>query len=155
MKNEDKENLRKKLQFYIDSQFTRKEAAEDMKTTHEQITVLMSRFNLKPDFRHVMTKRAEKKVIDEYEKNPLSIKEMRLKLSLTDTIVRKIYNRHGLKKIRDRNNSKLLVLTAKDFNEILVELKTTRMSLAKIAERHNVSRQRIYQIQVKNNIKRF
>ena len=33
MKNEDKENLRKKLQFYIDSQFTRKEAAEDMKTT--------------------------------------------------------------------------------------------------------------------------
>lgn len=155
MRNEDKENLRKKLQFYIDSQFTRKEAAEDMKTTPERITALMSRFNLKPDFRHVMTARAEKKIIAEYGKNPLSIKEMRLKFGLTDTIVRKIYNRHGLKKIRDRKATKLLVLTDMDFTEILTELKTTRMSLAKIAQRHNVSRQRIYQIQVKNNIKRF
>ncbi len=155
MKNEYNEILRERLQFYIDSQFTRKEAAEDMKTTPEHITALMNRFNLKADFRHVMTARAEKKVIAEYAKNPLSIKEICLKFSLTDTIVRKIYNRHGLKKIRDKKAAKLLVLTDNDFNEILTELRTTRMSLAKIAERHNVSRQRIYQIQVKNNIKRF
>lgn len=149
--------LKEKLQYFINNDFTRNEIAHVMNITPEMVLVLAAKFRIKTDFRHVMLRRAEKEVPLEYEKQAVSISEMSAKLNIPPSTVRKIYTKYGLKKIRKQQKFrkyKNQVLTEETFDSLVYELKTSQKSLAELARQYGVSRQRVHQIKKKHNITR-
>ncbi len=149
--------LKEKLQYCIDNDFTRNEIAQIMNITPEKVSVLASKVGIKTDFRHVLLRRAEKEVPVEYEKQAVSISEMSAKLNIPSSTVRKIYTKYGLKKIRKQqkfHKYKFQVLTEETFDTLLYELKNSQKSLAELARQYGISRQRVHQIKKKHNITR-
>jgi DNA-directed RNA polymerase sigma subunit (sigma70/sigma32) len=147
--------LKEKLQYCLDKDFTRNEIARIMNITPAEVSNLATKFKIKTDFRHVFLRRAEKEVPEEYEKQATSISEMTVKLNLPSSTVRKIYNQYGLKKIRKQqkfHRYKNQILTEESFNALIFELKSTQKSLAELARQYRVSRQRVHQIKKKHNI---
>lgn len=141
------------LYLLIVKNFTRQEISSNLKIKPETVTRLIKLYNINIDFREIRKTKNEQQIIKMYEKEPLSIGDMCRKVNLSYSIVHKVYTKNNFQKAKPKKKH-LIVLTEESYNSILTDLIYSNLSLAKIADKHNVSRQRIYQIQKSNNIKR-
>lgn len=133
--------------------FTRRKIAERLKIKPEKVTWFINHYKIDVDFREVRKNQNESMIIESYLKEPLSIGDMCRKTNLSYSVVHKIYLKNNLQKVKPKEKH-LLVLSQKQYESIINDLVNTDLPLSKIAEKNNVSRQRIHQIQKTNSIQR-
>ena len=74
-------------------------------------------------------------------------------MNVSYSVINRIYGENNLKKIKS-SAKHFLVLSENDFYSIINDLQYTKLSLQQIADKYNVSRQRIFQIKKNNHVKR-
>lgn len=136
----------------LENQITINELAEKMNCSTYKVSNIASELKIKTYFRKIRQEQREKKIIEEYKKEPLNIKQMSKKLKISYSIVMKVYQNNNIKYYRKENLYQKL--NKNKHEEIIRLLKETDMSLSEIARKYNVSKQWIFTIKKKNNIKR-
>lgn len=136
----------------LENQITINELAEKMNCSTYKVSNIASELKIKTNFRKIRQEQREKKIIEEYKKEPLNIKQMSKKLKISYSIVMKVYQNNNIKYYRKENLYQKL--NKNKHEEIIRLLKETDMSLSEIARKYNVSKQWIFTIKKKNNIKR-
>lgn len=136
----------------LENQITINELAEKMNCSTYKVSNIASDLKIKTNFRKIRQEQREKKIIEEYKKEPLNIKQMSKKLKISYSIVMKVYQNNNIKYHRKENLYQKL--NKNKHEEIVRLLKETDMSLSEIARKYNVSKQWIFTIKKKNNIKR-
>lgn len=149
-KQRDDKNIRLLISL-CSGNFTRAEIAEKLNITEEKVSRLVKKYKIPSNFRAAIFNQREGFILKEYRKQPVSCKELSRKYHISENFVRNIYKKHHLKNIRT-NTRTFLVLDKIKYFQLLYELKNTDMSLSKLGEKYHISRQRVYQIQKKNNI---
>lgn len=142
------------LNAFVNKNFTRTEIAEATNLSPKKISYLCNKYKIDKSFRTIKKQVMDDRVITEYNNNAISITEMAKKMNLSYSCIKYIYKRNGLKNIHGIRNKKYTKLDEEKYQAILYELKNTNVSLEKIAKKYNITRQRIYQIQKTNKIKR-
>lgn len=135
-----------------DENYTKKEVAEKMNISEERVYSLAKKNGLHPNFRKKQSLSKENKIIISYMDAPCSIKTMSQRVGISESLVRRVYKEKGFKSIFSHYNTKKAVLSERQYKDLLSDLKTTEDSLGKLSEKYKISRQRIFQIQKKENI---
>lgn len=158
----DKNKLRKQrddyyrniLNIFVIKNFTRKEIAEATNLSPKKISYLCNKYKITKSFREIKKQVLDDKIIKEYKNKAVSISEMAKKLNMSYSCVKYVYRRNGLENVHSTRYKKFEKLDEEKYQNILYELKNTKLSLEKIGNKYNISRQRVYQIQKANKIKR-
>lgn len=150
-KSRDSKNLLLLKQLCSEN-YTKQEVAEKLNLTEERVYFLTKKYNLQPHFREKIYLVRKDKIISEYKNKPCSIKEMSAKLKLPVQFVRDVYKENKLKNIIPHYTNKMSVLSEAQYLDLLEDLKNTKLSLQKLSDKYKISRQRIHQIQKKENI---
>lgn len=134
--------------------YTKDEVAEKMNLSEERVYALVKKNKLEPHFREKLFLHRKNKIINEYKKEPCSIKVMSQKLKLSENFIRKVYKENRFVCIVPHYINKMSVLTEEMYKQLLIDLRNTNLSLSKLSDKYKVSRQRIHQIQKKEKIQR-
>ncbi|MBO4858805.1 MAG: hypothetical protein J5527_09845 [Treponema sp.] len=145
---------KKQLTEMVARKCTRKEMAEILKIKEKSVNQVLKRYGIKADFRNLARKKTEEMVKKAYMQKPVSINEMSKQLKLSYKSVKTVYEKYNLENLKYSRYYNLKKLDINDYKNIVKELKETTMSLAKIAEKYGITRQRVHQIQKRFNIKR-
>lgn len=149
------EKLKEQITELCKKKYTRQEISSKLNISINQMNFIIKKYSIKHDFRGVHQKRLEEKILEEYKKNKLPIKDMCIKFNVTDAKVRRIFNKYNLQKIRRNPKRKFLILTEEKYKELIHDLRTTDKSYAFLSQKYGISRQRIGQIKKKNEIIRI
>ena len=128
--------------------------SEKMNLSEERVYALVKKNKLEPHFREKLFLHRKNKIINEYKKEPCSIKVMSQKLKLSENFIRKVYKENRFVCIVPHYINKMSVLTEEMYKQLLIDLRNTNLSLSKLSDKYKVSRQRIHQIQKKEKIQR-
>lgn len=145
---------KKQLSEMIDRKCTRKEMAEILHVKEKSVNQVLKRYGITADFKKLTRKKTEEIIKNAYLQKPVSINEMSKQLKLSYKSVKTVYDKYNLENLRYSKYYNLKKLDIQDYKNIVKELKETKVSLAKIADKYGISRQRVHQIQKRFKIKR-
>jgi len=134
-----------------EKKMTRQQIADILHIKPTKVTMLMKKHEIIVNFKQKKKEMNETAIIETYHNEPLSVGDMCRKLSLSYAVVHRVYVENNFAKVKPKEKS-LLVLSNSQYYEIIKELIETDRSLQEIANKYNVSRQRIHQIQKSNGI---
>lgn len=122
------------------------EVAEELHCTTKQLCKIAENLKIKIYFTKIAKERREKLIVEEFKKNPATIKKMAERLNFSICFVQKIYKKNNL--VQKRENH-FKVLNLQSYQEILQEIKQGKLTLTKIGEKHGISKQRVSMIKKK------
>lgn len=132
---------------------TIQEIASEIHRIPYEVTTIAASLKIPTYFRKLESERKRQRIIEEYKKDPIGIRQMSLKLNISYSIVSEVYKKNNLNNKKKKPNC-FKKLTSNKTLEIIKALKETKKSMSQIGKEYNVSRQRIQYIKKTNNISR-
>ena len=116
------------------------EVAEELHCTTRQLCKIAENLKIKIYFTQIAKERREKLIVEEFKRNPATIKKMAEKLNFSFCYIQKIYKKNGL--VKEKENH-FKVLNLQSYKEILEEIKQGELTLTQIGKKHGISKQRV------------
>lgn len=132
---------------------TIQEVASEIHRTPYEVTTIAANLKIHTYFRKIESERKRQRIIEEYNKNPVGIRQMSIKLNISYSIVSETYKKNNLNNEKQKPSC-FKKLTSTKTIEIIKALRETTKSMSQIAGEYTVSRQRIQQIKKMHDIQR-
>ena len=145
-----KEKLNKKRSEYfkniiidgLKAKKTASEVSKELNCDTKKLCKIAENQNIKIYFKKNNKYQKEKKILEEFNKNPMNIKKMSEKTSYSYNFVQKVYKNHQLLK-RVSRNYPFIKLTPEKFQKLILELQNRNKTQTQLAKEYGVSKQRI------------